>query len=73
MKTEKRAAKVGEEIIITNTIGAGDDYEKGTILTVYDVDSRAVETVEEAKGWGTRGGTAPMIIWHEEYEVIIDE
>src|SRR5690606_26408942 len=66
-KTEKRKARVGERILITNADSPGGQYKNGDILTV-------------SKGFGKLGSPhaiqadgVDIGIYHNEYEVIIEE
>lgn len=61
LKTEKRVAEVGENIVITNEIHFFDNqYKNGDVFTVDESDSASVL----ADG---------HVMYHEEYEVLIEE
>ena len=60
-KTEKRKARVGERILITNSEYTGDGFKNDDVLTVSDSQVSGVQT---EGGW---------MIWHREYEVIVGE
>ncbi|MCY7439380.1 hypothetical protein [Bacillus altitudinis] len=60
-KTEKRKARVGERILITDDAYALGLYEKGTVLTVSSIDAK-----------GVKSGEGEFIL-HVEYEVIVGE
>lgn len=66
-RTEKRKARVGERIIVTNAVRTFGDYDNGDIFTVkrFSMYNSGV-MVEELKG------DAPYI-GHDEYEVIIGD
>lgn len=71
MKTEKRAAKVGERIIATVDDTCFDDYEKGDEGTVIKigVDPGTVHVITDKRGQFK----SVAILFIDEYEVIINE
>lgn len=60
-KTEKRKARVGERILITNSICTGGYYKNGDVYTVNELGELSVEV------------GVPRGIWHNEYKVIVGE
>ncbi|WP_353856853.1 hypothetical protein [Bacillus sp. Bos-x628] len=60
-KTEKRKARVGERILITDAEYAMESYKNGDVFIVNSVDINGVKVDTEP------------IIWHHEYEVIVGE
>jgi signal peptidase I len=65
MKTEKRKAKVGERILITNKYLGEDRYENGDVLTVLGLEGNGGDVYVFSKDSG--------LVNYEEYEVLIDE
>lgn len=67
-KTEKRAAKVGERILITDAVPVfrGQRYENGDVLTVKSL-------CNHAKDGNVRVDGVPEHICYREYEVIVEE
>lgn len=67
MKTEKRKAKVGERILITNALMASGGYKNGDILTVEgSIETSGILGYVFAQG-------IDVSILDGEYEVIVDE
>lgn len=65
-KTEKRAAKVGERILITNAKVSKGSYDNGDVLTVRrETGLRGIEGAVLAED-------VTIGIFHEEYEVIVE-
>src|SRR5699024_3715601 len=67
VKTVKRAAEVGEGVLITEEYIHGGRYNNGDILTVVSIDSND----EEGVNVDANGMKAYVI--HEEYEVIVED
>ncbi|MCY7679919.1 hypothetical protein MH122_14035 [Bacillus pumilus] len=61
-KTEKRKARIGEQILITNVSEVEDEYENGDVFEVARVNSGC--SVDSAEGY---------VVLDYEYEVIIGE
>lgn len=61
-KTEKRKARIGEQILITNVSEVEDEYENGDVFEVARVNSGC--SVDSAEGY---------VVFDYEYEVIIGE
>ncbi|MGG4011433.1 hypothetical protein [Bacillus smithii] len=68
MKTEKRKAKVGERIVITDDFLSSGEYKMGDILTV----EKSVPEVVGVLGHIIAQGMDNIIL-DNEYEVIVDE
>lgn len=69
MKTEKRIAKEGESIVITNAVehyGELMGYQNGDVIKAEEVWERVVPGAVSTK-------EMPLPIYPEEYEVIIEE
>jgi hypothetical protein len=65
MKTEKRKAKVGERILITNKYLGEDRYENGDVLTVLGLEGSSGDVYVFSKDSG--------LVSYYEYEVVVDE
>lgn len=65
LKTEKRHAKTGESILITNAKSQYNEYRNGNILTVIyaDPNCNGIVSVEESG----------ELVYPFEYEVVVEE
>jgi hypothetical protein len=74
MKTVKRTAQVGEEILITRQMITFEYYKKGDILKVVKTEGAIPELPNYQLQYGEVYAEGIMIyIGPDEYEVIIEE